>query len=104
MGKQNCWEFKKCGKELNGAKSEASVTCPAATAVEADGFCDGKNGGRACVYISGTYCSGIIKGTQADISKNCAACDFYKSMRKEEGSNFNSFRFIAHVKSNREKI
>jgi len=40
--------------------------CPAATFEAADGFCEGKNGGRACVYITGTFCSGTIQGTQVD--------------------------------------
>ena len=47
--KQNCWEFHNCGREEGGARATEMGVCPAASATEADGFCDGKNGGRAMI-------------------------------------------------------
>ena len=60
MTKQNCWEFKKCGREPGGGNILKEGVCPAATFELADGFCGGKNGGRACAYIIGTLCSADV--------------------------------------------
>ncbi len=61
--KQNCWEFLKCGRG-SGGKAEHS-TCPASTDTSANGLNEGKNGGRICWAISGTFCGGKIGGFYA---------------------------------------
>ncbi|MFH2137654.1 MAG: two-CW domain-containing protein [Candidatus Omnitrophota bacterium] len=99
MLKQNCWEFKGCGRNINGAKSKELGVCPAAQAKEAQGFCGGTNGGRACVYICGTFCVGIVEGAQKDKEKNCVNCEFYKLLRQEEKASFNAFKYIERVKA-----
>lgn len=39
MGRrQNCWEFKKCGREPGGAKASELGVCPAATDASSDGL------------------------------------------------------------------
>ena len=100
MSKQNCWEAKKCGRQPGGAKVAEFGVCPAATMTESDGFCDGKNGGRACAYVTGTFCGGTIQGTHKDKEKNCASCTFYQDIKKEHGSGLSVFKFQSHVKAN----
>jgi hypothetical protein len=48
MNKQNCWEYKKCGREPNGLKALELGICPASTEKKIDKVNSGKNGGRAC--------------------------------------------------------
>lgn len=88
MGKLNCWEFKKCGREPDGAKAHELGVCPAAAESKAEGVYGGKKGGRACWAIAGTLCKGEVQGTYAQKEHNCLACDFYLLVRKEEGKDF----------------
>jgi hypothetical protein len=84
--KQNCWEFKRCGREPGGAKSGELGVCPAATETRVHGINSGKNGGRACWALAGTLCGGKVQGTFAAKVANCLACDFYKLVTQEEGT------------------
>jgi hypothetical protein len=84
MAKQNCWEFKKCGREPNGAKSKELGVCPAAVEAGTNGINGGRNGGRACWALSGTLCGGKVQGTFASKLGNCMACEFYKMVVTEE--------------------
>ena len=59
-------------------------------------FLDGKNGGRACVYVTNTFCSGTVQGTFKDKEKECLECDFYKYLR-QGGTNFSVLTFKMHV-------
>ncbi len=88
MAKMNCWDYKKCGRQQGGAKVSDLGLCPASTDTHFSGANNGKNGGRACWVISGTLCGGKVQGTYAAKSKNCLECDFYATVRKEEGPNF----------------
>ena len=103
MTKVNCWEYKKCGREPGGAKVQGAGICPAATMEEADGFCGGTNGGRACLYISGTYCFGKSEGDGDYESKKkaCGQCDFHKLLREEERAKSFIFAFNDYIKTNR---
>lgn len=103
MSKQNCWEFKKCGREKGGSKVHELGVCPAESFVSADGFCEGKNGGRACVYITGTFCSGTIQGTHKEKEKECSKCDFYNVLRNEHGAKMSVLTFIEYVKEKHTK-
>lgn len=93
MDKQNCWEFKKCGRQPSGVKSSLGV-CPAASEKRLDGTHGGKNAGRACWVISGTMCNGEVQGTFAKKYKNCETCDFYNSVEREEGPGFKMSLFL----------
>lgn len=104
MSKINCWEFKKCGREPGGANIDELGACPAATLAAANGFCGGKNGGRACAYITGTYCSGVIQGTSKEKEKNCECCDFYKELKKEHGSEMYVTIFSKYVKEREDNV
>ena len=54
----NCWEFKKCGREPEGADIEGLGVYVAANNQESDGINNGKNGGRVCWALVGTLCGG----------------------------------------------
>lgn len=88
MKKQNCWEFKKCGRETQGARVHDRGVCPAAKEVKLDGIHGGKNSGRSCWVIAGTYCKGEVQGSFAQKYDNCSECDFYDSVLAEEGPGF----------------
>jgi len=88
MDKQNCWEFMKCGREPGGSRVKKLGVCPAALELRADGINCGKNGGRACWAIAGTFCQGKVQGTFAQKLCNCIKCEFYKKVVLEEGHDF----------------
>lgn len=85
MAKQNCWEFKNCGRESGGNKVAEMGVCPAATELSINGIHSGKNAGRACWAVTGTLCGNKIQGTFASKLSNCLGCDFYKIVSNEEG-------------------
>jgi methyl-accepting chemotaxis protein len=61
MGRKNCWEFTRCGREQ---------TCPAYP-----------NHGRNCFAVTGTWCRGAQQSSyESKISKCRELCDFYKSV------------------------
>jgi len=60
--KINCWDFVKCGREFGGEKVAVLDLCPSSIDISADGLNDGKNGGRICWAIAGTFCKEIIQG------------------------------------------
>jgi len=88
MGKANCWEFKKCGRQPGGAKVAELGECPAGKEKRADGLNQGKMGGRACWVLAGTLCGGKVQGSFAQKAANCMECDFYKQVKAEEGANY----------------
>lgn len=85
MKKLNCWEIKKCGREKGGNKAAELGPCPAATDAFCDGINNGRNGGRICWAIAGTFCGGKIQGDFAQKSISCMSCEVYKQIKKEEG-------------------
>jgi hypothetical protein len=80
----NCWEFKRCGRGLNGSRRSGRPLCPAATETEADGINRGVNGGRVCWAVAGTLCDGRQQGTDAVKLETCLACDFCQLVLREE--------------------
>ena len=84
MAKLNCWEYKKCGREPDGAKVSELGVCPAAIDTKAAGINGGKNGGRVCWAIAGTLCDGEIQGTYASKLGFCLKCDFCQLVLEEE--------------------
>lgn len=83
--KENCWEFKECGRERGGKKTKESGICPASTDDRLDGVHSGKNAGRSCWVVAGTMCRTEVQGTFAQKYKDCAKCSFYLKVREEEG-------------------
>ena len=88
MTGQNCWEFKRCGREAGGAKVPELGVCPVATETRLHGTHGGTNGGRACWVVAGTLCGGKVQGTFAVKLENCSKCEFYTSVRTQEGQSF----------------
>jgi hypothetical protein len=88
MKRENCWEYKRCGREPGGAREGELGVCVAATLSEARGINHGSNGGRACWAIAGTLCGGRVQGTFASKLENCMNCAFYHLVTEEEGSAF----------------
>lgn len=84
--KMNCWEFKKCGREPGGAKVAELGICIAATDKSTSGCNNGMNGGRMCWAVTGTLCGGQVQGTFAQKQVSCLGCDFFKMVKKEEGT------------------
>ncbi len=84
MGKLNCWEYKKCGREPGGRNADGSGICPAATAAELHGVHGGKNAGRACWVIAGSMCGTKIQCSDARKMKNCWRCDFMNVVKAAE--------------------
>lgn len=84
--RQNCWEFKQCGREPGGPKAPELGICPAATDVSCDGMNGGKNAGRICWAVAGTFCGGRVQGTFAEKQLSCMTCDFFKVVKEEEGT------------------
>lgn len=83
--KQNCWEYKQCGREPGGEKAEELGICPAASDASYEGINKGKKGGRICWAVAGTFCEGSVQGTFADKRESCTKCEFFKIVRMEEG-------------------
>ncbi|TBR15864.1 hypothetical protein EPO66_05365 [bacterium] len=68
---QNCWEFKKCGRQAGGAKVGELGICPAHS-----------DHGRDCWAIAGTLCGGQVQGTYAEKEGNCQKCEFYQKVNR----------------------
>ncbi len=88
MGKQNCWEFKKCGRQPGGHNVEQFGVCPASVEKRLNGVHGGINAGRACWVIAGTFCRGEVQGEFAKKFKSCRNCEFYLKVKEEEGVDF----------------
>ncbi len=86
--KKNCWEFKKCGRQEGGEHVHDLGVCPAAVEQRLDRVHGGKNGGRSCWVVAGTMCGGKVQGTFAQKYENCEVCDFFKTVKKEEGASY----------------
>ncbi len=82
--KLNCWEYKKCGREQGGKNFAELGVCPAALDTSFDGINRGKNGGRVCWAIAGTFCEGEIQGAFADKRDSCVNCEFFKKVNSED--------------------
>lgn len=84
MEKQNCWEFKGCGRE----KPNRAGICPAASEKRANGTNGGVNAGRVCWAVAGTYCDGEVQGTYAQKVVSCNLCTFRIKVKEEESYRF----------------
>lgn len=86
--KMNCWEFKKCKREARGELAIVHSVCPASTNQAKDDINNGTNAGRYCWKVAGTFCSEKKQGTFALKLLNCAQCDFFKLVKREEKEEF----------------
>jgi hypothetical protein len=88
MQRLNCWEFKRCGREPGGERVNDLGACPAADCPHLDGVHRGRQAGRVCWLVAGTMCGGEVQGTFASKLSDCRQCDFYMTVRDEEGAAF----------------
>jgi hypothetical protein len=88
--KQNCWEYKKCGRESNGVKVKELGICPATTNTQLNGTHGGKFAGRTCWITKATLCKGEVQHNFGRKFEKCLKCDFYNLVKKEEGTNFST--------------
>lgn len=86
--KINCWDFVQCGKGFMEEKAAENGRCPASNDISADGSNGGKNGGRICWAIAGTFCEKELKGMYAKKIISCRSCSFFKTVNREEGIYF----------------
>lgn len=84
----NCWEYFECGLRKDGPTEEDVDHCPAPIATLVNGLNGGRNGGRVCWAISGSFCRGHIHGFFSKKLGSCLECDFFKLVKKEEGPDF----------------
>lgn len=85
MEKVNCWEYKKCGRQIGGEKVMELGICPASTQKSTNGVNNGRFGGRCCWVIAGSFGSGTVQGTFVAKEGSCLKCEFPKLVRQEEG-------------------
>jgi hypothetical protein len=86
MSKLNCWEIEKCGREPGGNRVNDLGVCPAATDTSCDGLNGGKNAGRICWAVAGTFCGGKVQGDFAQKKVTCMSCEVFKKIKTEEGA------------------
>ncbi len=89
--KLNCWESKKCERQPGGRLAGEMGICPASTQQKLNGIHDGKNAGRACWAVAGTFCGGVVQGSEAKKQHNCWKCNFFQNVRKEEETSSQGF-------------
>ena len=78
--KQNCWEYMKCGREPGGEKVAELGICRAAAEESFSGINSGKNGGRICFAVAGTFCTREVQGLFANKLASCKNCSFYETL------------------------
>jgi hypothetical protein len=86
--KQNCWEFKECGRQPGGIHERDMGRCPATREKRLDKAHGGVKAGRACWVVAGTFCRNEVQGTFAQKFASCQKCNFYEKVREEEYPNF----------------
>jgi len=89
----------KCGREPGGKKVAQLGVCPAAVEIKVDGINGGKNGGRACWAIAGTFCGGKVQGTFAQKYFSCKECSFWGKVSQEETKIVIATEIIKKLKS-----
>ena len=89
---QNCWDFKKCGRQPGGNRVPDLGVCPASIDFKANGLNGGSNGGRICWALTGTLCGGKVQGTFVEKLTNCKDCEFYQLVQSEQGKTVQSFK------------
>lgn len=82
-----------CGREKGGKNADELGVCPAYLEIQANGINYGKNAGRICWAVAGTYCEGKVQGSFARKRKTCMDCEVYKKVKKEEKEKFKLLLF-----------
>jgi eukaryotic-like serine/threonine-protein kinase len=84
--KINCWQYKKCGRQIGGENAKNLGVCPAAIEKRVDGINGGEYGGRCCWAVEGgILCDGQSEDLFALKLIGCIQCNFFTLVKKEEG-------------------
>ncbi len=75
-----------CGRQPGGHQIAELGVCPAAEDNSYEGINRGRNAGRFCWAVAGTFCGGKVQGTFADKRSSCLSCPFFNKVRAEEGT------------------
>ncbi len=75
-----------CGLEPGGINTVQDGICPAASDSSFSGINSGKNAGRFCWAVSGTFCHRERQGHYLKKLASCRECDFYHMVLAEEGT------------------
>jgi len=76
--KQNCWEYMKCGREPGGEKVAELGVCRAAADEFFNGMNGGKNCGRICFSVAGTFSNDVVQCSCLEKLASCKDCSFFK--------------------------
>lgn len=76
--KQNCWEYMKCGREPGGEKAVKLGICRAAADEFFNGMNRGKNGGRICFSVAGTFSNNVVQCSCLEKFVSCKNCSFFE--------------------------
>ena len=68
----------KCGREPGGKKVAELGVCRAANEGDFNGINSGKNGGRICFVVAGSFSLDEVQGIFAKTYASCEDCSFYK--------------------------
>lgn len=101
--KSNCWEYMGCGLEPGGRNAACDGVCPAASDISFSGINSGKNAGRFCWAVSGTFCHRERQGHYGNKLRKCRECDFYHMVLAEEGTRNLRTKFLRFVQCRREE-
>ena len=91
---ENCWEFKKCGRQPGGNRVAELGVCSASRDAKADGLNGGRFGGRICWALAGTLCGGKVQGEFAQKLESCMQCEFYRRVQTEQGKGVQSLKAL----------
>ncbi len=83
----NCWDIRECGREIGGERAARMGVCPAAMETRLNGINRGKNAGRACWAVAGTFC-GVEPDSSVATDTGCEHCEVYSRVQAEEGHRF----------------
>ncbi len=93
----NCWEFKKCGREPGGENVPEYGICPVTIYTDADGYLGGNNAGRACAFVTGTFCDNRFQGAYSEKEKNCLKCEFFNMLKEEFNEKLSVTSFDSYI-------
>lgn len=71
----NCWEIKRCGRQVGGSKVAELGECIASK----------EKLGHSCWVVAGTLCGGKLQGDAREKGKNCRRCEVYKKYQRTIG-------------------
>ncbi|MBF0341335.1 MAG: hypothetical protein HQL95_10300 [Magnetococcales bacterium] len=93
----NCWDFFQCTRSRHGARVDGTL-CPVSLMTAYGGCNGGKDAGRSCWMVEGTYCTESKCGPADDRGgfvykkDHCNTCAFKALVKKEEGVAFQEDR------------